>query len=167
MLNWVKFENFNSLPDQQNIDLYQFILSLIEFVEPFKLNDTIKIQIQIPKDTIISNWPDALRVVLYNMIVNAMKSTSQGEINLLFKQFSNDYEITVQDTGEGMSASMVDFLITGKSRDQVESLPKYKKGNGIGYQIIRHLVKIMNAELSIVSKENQGTKVSLKFKKMN
>jgi nitrate/nitrite-specific signal transduction histidine kinase len=62
-----------------------------------------------------------------------------------------------------MTASMVDFLITGKSRDEVESLPKYKKGNGIGYQIIRHLVKIMNAELSITSKENQGTKVTIIF----
>jgi signal transduction histidine kinase len=167
MLNWVKFENFNSLPSQQNIDLYQFIQSLIEFVEPFKLNDSIKIQNQIPKDSIITNWPDALRVVLYNMIVNAIKSTNQGEINILFNRTSNDYEIIIQDTGEGMNASMVDFLITGKSRDEVESLPKYKKGNGIGYQIIRHLVKIMNAEVSITSKEYQGTKVSLKFKKSN
>jgi signal transduction histidine kinase len=164
MLNWVKFENFNSLPNQQNIDLYEFIQSLIEFVEPFKLNNTVIIQNQIPKDIIISNWPDALRVVLYNIIVNAIKSTNQGEINVLFKQSSNDYEIIIQDTGEGMTASMVNFLITGKSRDEVESLPKYKKGNGIGYQIIRHLVKIMNTELSITSKENQGTKVSLKFK---
>jgi signal transduction histidine kinase len=167
MLNWVKFENFNSLPNQQNIDLYEFIQSLIEFVEPFKLNDTIKINNRIPKDTIIANWQDALRVVLYNMIVNAIKSTNQGEINVLFKKSSNDYEIIIQDTGEGMSASMVNFLITGKNRDEVESLPKYKKGNGIGYQIIRHLVKIMKSELSITSKENQGTKVSLKFINLN
>jgi signal transduction histidine kinase len=131
------------------------------------LNDIIKINNRIPKDTIIANWQDTLRVVLYNMIVNAIKSTNQGEINVLFKKSSNDYEIIIQDTGEGMSASMVNFLITGKNRDEVESLPKYKKGNGIGYQIIRHLVKIMKAELSITSKENQGTKVSLKFKKSN
>ena len=167
MLNWVKFENFNSLPNQQNIDFYQFIQSLIEFVELFKLNDTIIIQNQIPKDTIIPNWPDALRVVLYNIIVNAIKSTNQGEINVLFNRSSIDYEIIIQDTGEGMSASMVNFLITGKSRDEVESLPKYKKGNGIGYQIIRHLVKIINAQLSITSKENQGTEVSLKFKNLS
>jgi signal transduction histidine kinase len=101
------------------------------------------------------------------MIVNAIKSTNQGEINVLFKKSSNDYEIIIQDTGEGMSASMVNFLITGKNRDEVESLPKYKKGNGIGYQIIRHLVKIMKSELSITSKENQGTKVSLKFINLN
>jgi signal transduction histidine kinase len=101
------------------------------------------------------------------MIVNAIKSTNKGEINVLFKQSSNVYEIVIQDTGEGMSASMVNLLITGKNRDEVESLPKYKKGNGIGYQIIRHLVKIMKAKLSITSKENQGTEVSLKFKKSN
>jgi signal transduction histidine kinase len=167
MLNWVKFENFNSLPNQQNIDLHQFIHGLIDFVAPFKLNNTIKVQNLIPKDVVIANWPDALRVVVYNVIVNAIKSTKQGEINVQFKQSSIDYEIIIQDTGEGMSASMVDFLITGKSRDEVESMPKYKKGNGIGYQIIRHLVHIMNAELKITSKENQGTKVSLKFLNLN
>jgi two-component sensor histidine kinase len=62
-----------------------------------------------------------------------------------------------------MSASMIHYLITGHSKDQVELLPKYKKGNGIGYQIIRHLVKLMQAELHITSKENTGTDVRLKF----
>mgnify|MGYP000453721013 CR=1 FL=1 len=66
-----------------------------------------------------------------------------------------------------MNASMVQYLLTGISKDEVELLPKYKKGNGIGYQIIRHLVKIMKAKLSITSKENQGTEVSLKFKNLN
>ncbi len=163
MLNWVKFENYNSLPKQQSIDLYQFIQNLIEFVKPFKLNDSIEIQNQIPKNTIITNWPDALRVLIYNIIVNSIKSTNHGEIKVLFKQSAFYYEILIQDTGEGMSASMVDFLITGMNRDEVESLPKYKKGNGIGYQIIRHLVKIMKAKLSITSKENQGTEVTIIF----
>lgn len=164
MLNWVKFENINELPYQQSIDLHQFVQGLLEFVAPFSLNDKIKIQNQIPLDTVIVNWPDTLRVILYNIIVNAIKSTKQGEINLLYKHSFTDFEIIIQDTGEGMSDSMVHFLITGHSRDEVEFLPKYKKGNGIGYQIIRHLIKLMQAELHISSKENQGTVVTLKFK---
>ena len=62
-----------------------------------------------------------------------------------------------------MSASMVQYLITGTSKDAVELLPKYKKGNGIGYQIIRHLVKLMKADLSIESKEGIGSKISIDF----
>jgi signal transduction histidine kinase len=167
MLNWVKFENINELPNRQTIELHQFVQGLLEFVAPFKLNDSIQIENKIPLETEIVNWNDALRVILYNIIVNAIKSTKHGLIEVSYQSTASHYEIIFSDSGEGMSASMIHYLITGHSKDQVELLPKYKKGNGIGYQIIRHLVKIMNAELSIASKENQGTKVSLKFKNLN
>jgi len=59
---------------------------------------------------------------------------------------------------------MVQYLLTGISKDEVELLPKYKKGNGIGFQIIRHLVKLMKAEIQIKSFENKGTEIKLIFK---
>ncbi len=164
MLNWVKFENINELPNRQTIDLHQFVQGLLEFVAPFRLNDKIKIENKIPLDTEIANWPDALRVILYNIIVNAIKSTKNGFIAVSYYQTTTECTILIEDSGEGMSDSMVHYLLSGHSRDQVELLPKYKKGNGIGYQIIRHLVKLMQAELQITSKENKGTLVSLKFK---
>ena len=167
MLNWVKFENINELPNCQTIDLHHIVQGLLEFVAPFRLNDSIQIENKIPLETEIVNWNDALRVILYNIIVNAIKSTKNGLIEVSYQSTASHYEIIISDSGEGMSASMIHYLITGHSKDQVELLPKYKKGNGIGYQIIRHLVKIMNAEMSITSKENLGTKVSLKFKNLN
>ena len=33
------------------------------------------------------------------------------------------------------------LLVTGISKDEVENLPKYKKGNGVGYQIIRNIIR--------------------------
>jgi signal transduction histidine kinase len=167
MLNWVKFENINELPNRQTIDLHQFVQGLLEFVAPFRLNDKIKIENKIPLDIEIFNWPDALRVILYNIIVNAIKSTKKGLIEVSYHQTTTDCTIVIADSGEGMSESMVYYLLSGHSKDQVELLPKYKKGNGFGYQIIRHLVKLMQANLQITSKENMGTIVTLKFKTIN
>jgi len=99
--------------------------------------------------------------------VNAIKSTKKGFIEVSYHQTTTDCTIVIADSGEGMSESMVYYLLSGQSKDQVELLPKYKKGNGIGYQIIRHLVKLMQAELQITSKENEGTQVSLIFKIKN
>jgi signal transduction histidine kinase len=62
-----------------------------------------------------------------------------------------------------MSASMIQHLLKGKSKDEVEQIPKYKKGNGVGFQIIRNIVHLMNAHLEIESVENTGTKVSVIF----
>ena len=102
-------------------------------------------------------------VLLYNILINAVKSTKQGVIKVQFNQFDDHFTLQVIDSGEGMSVSMVQYLLTGTSKDAVELLPKYKKGNGIGYQIIRHLTKLMQADLSIQSKESSGTTITIKF----
>jgi signal transduction histidine kinase len=163
MLNWVKFDNIESLPNPQLIDLYQLVQDLIEFVEPFKEFPNVEIVNELPADTLIQGWPDSLRVLLYNILINAVKSTKQGVIKVQFNQFDDHFTLQVIDSGEGMSVSMVQYLLTGTSKDEVELLPKYKKGNGIGYQIIRHLVKLMKADLSIQSKEGSGTTITINF----
>ena len=95
--------------------------------------------------------------------MNAIKSTEKGVIAISIENRSNSYTIKIQDTGVGMSPSMAKFLITGKSKDEVENLPKYKKGNGVGYQIIRNIIKLMKARFVIESEENVGTTINLYF----
>lgn len=165
MLNWVKFDNTETLPKNQNIDLYLLMQNLIEFVEPFKELPEVQIVNEIPADTIIQGWPDPLRVLLYNILINSIKSTNNGFIKIQFNQNKNHFIIQIIDSGVGMNASMVEFLLSGISKDEVELHPKYKKGNGIGFQIIRHLVKLMKAEIQIISFENLGTEIKLIFKK--
>ena len=100
---------------------------------------------------------------MYNILMNAIKSTEKGFISISIEESKSGYIIKVQDTGVGMSASMAKYLITGKSKDEVENLPKYKKGNGVGYQIIRNIIKLMKAKLEIDSIENKGTTVRIFF----
>ena len=95
--------------------------------------------------------------------MNAIKSTELGVITISIDESKTGYTINIADTGVGMSTSMARYLITGKSKDEVEHLPKYKKGNGVGFQIIRNIIKLMKAKLDIDSKENIGTRVSISF----
>jgi signal transduction histidine kinase len=163
MLNWVKFDNTNKLLKSQELDLHQLIYNLIDFITPFIGGKDITLENNIPNDTKIINWPEALRVLMYNVLMNAIKSTEKGFISISIEESKAGYIIIVQDTGEGMSTSMANYLMTGKSKDEVDYLPKYKKGNGVGYQIIRNIVKLMKAKLMIESKENIGTTVSILF----
>ena len=163
MLNWVKFDNTNKLLNSQDVDLHKLIHDLVDFITPFIGEKEIRIENNIPLNTTIKNWPDALRVLMYNFLMNAIKSTEQGVIAISIENRSNSYTIKIQDTGLGMSPSMAKFLITGKSKDEVENLPKYKKGNGVGYQIIRNIIKLMKARFDIESEENVGTTINLYF----
>jgi signal transduction histidine kinase len=161
MLNWVKFDNTNKLLNSQEVDIHKLIYDLIDFITPFIEGKDISLENKIPIDTKIKNWPEPLRVLMYNILMNAIKSTEKGIISISIEESKAGYIIIVQDTGVGMSASMAKYLMTGKSKDEVEHLPKYKKGNGVGYQIIRNIVKLMKAKLMIESKENKGTTVSI------
>ena len=163
MLNWVKFDNVETLPNKQVVDLFTLVSDLVEFVEPFKQNNNLIIVNNIPQDLMIQNWPDSLRVLLYNLLVNGINNTDKGEISISYHATQNGYKIAVTDTGVGMNASKVQFLLKGKSRDDIEQIPKYKKGNGVGFQIIRHIVQLMNATMQIESTENIGTSVSVTF----
>ena len=162
MLNWVKFDNTNNLPNSQEVEISRLIHDLIGFITPFD-EKGIKIENRIPAHLNLRNWPDALRVLMYNILMNAVNSSEQGIISVSLIQDIKTYTIIIKDSGVGMSKSMAKYLMTGKSKDEVENIPKYKKGNGVGYQIIRNLVKLMKANLNIESKENFGTIVSVTF----
>jgi signal transduction histidine kinase len=163
MLNWVKFDNTNKLLNSQEVDIHKLIYDLIDFVTPFIEGKDISLENKIPIHTKVKNWPEALRVLMYNILMNAIKSTEVGIISISIEDSKSGYIIKVQDNGVGMSASMAKYLMTGKSKDEVEHLPKYKKGNGVGYQIIRNIIKLMKAKLEIDSIENKGTTVSIFF----
>ena len=164
MLNWVKFDNIETLPNPQSVDLYSLTNDLVEFVDPFKQNDQVQIINDIPDGLIIQNWADSLRVLLYNLIVNAIHSTTKGSIHISYKPIENGYQVIVSDTGIGMNESMVQYLLKGKSKVEVEQIPKYKKGNGVGFQIIRNIVQLMQSNLVIESEVNKGTIVRINFK---
>ena len=161
MLNWVKFDNIETLPNRQTVDLYSLTNDLVEFVKPFKQNEQVQIINEIPDGLIIQNWADSLRVLLYNLIVNAINNTQSGTIKISYSGLSNGYKISVTDTGIGMNDSMIQYLLKGKNKDEIEQIPKYKQGNGVGFQIIRNIVLLMNATIEIESQETKGTTVSI------
>lgn len=164
MLNWVKFDNIETLPSKQHFDLSILVNDLVDFVHPFIENKKVELVNQIKSETFIHNWPDSLRVLLYNLIVNAIKATSKGKIEIGYKVIDDGYLIYVKDTGSGMNASLIQYLKSGNLMDEgFEHNSKFKSGNGVGYQIIRNLIKLMNADLDIESIEHQGTTIHVMF----
>lgn len=164
MLNWVKFDNIETLPKKQKFDLSVLVTDLLDFVSPFIDNKDIQLINHIPSECNIDNWPDSLRVLLYNLIINAIKATNKGFIEIGFKQLKDGYIIYVKDTGMGMNAALINHLTNGNIMDSsFDHNKKFKSGNGVGYQIIRNVIKLMNAHIDIESVENNGTTINVIF----
>jgi len=166
LLSWVKFDAINQLDQKQLVDIHLLFESIVDFVLPFKQSDQVSIVNNIPKGIVIKGWHDPMRVLFYNLIMNSIRSTPKGSIEISAVSNANVVTISIKDSGVGMRESMISYLLTGiKPKDNFVT-PKYKTGNGVGYQIIRNLVKLIFADLKIVSKVGVGTEVQIVLTKL-
>jgi signal transduction histidine kinase/CheY-like chemotaxis protein/HPt (histidine-containing phosphotransfer) domain-containing protein len=129
--------------------------------------DTKPINFMIHADENIPStlFGDDLRIkqVLSNLLSNAFKYTDTGEI--LFSvsvENADDIEeqviliFRVQDTGQGMTREQLDNLFEEYTRFNPE-VNRNTEGVGLGMAITRHLVEMMNGDISIESEPGKGT----------
>ena len=107
-----------------------------------------------------------LEKMFLNIIKNAIDYTPRGgDIDVSVKKNKNKLEIIVQDTGIGISPDDLPYVTEAfykadKVRGQEDG------GSGLGLSIVSEIVKSHGGVLSIVSKLNCGTTVSVIFPMM-
>jgi signal transduction histidine kinase len=98
-----------------------------------------------------------IQQVLINLILNSIQAMSQGGKIYLKTQHKDDHiEMVVKDTGSGIPdeniGKIFDPLFTTKS-----------KGIGLGMYVVKMLTEKNNGSVSVHSRENIGTTVTLAF----
>lgn len=108
--------------------------------------------------------------ILVKLIGNAIKFTpSGGRIVFAIRQMGDvkdgcaEYEISVKDTGIGMSQTFQEHMFEAFERERT-STESGIKGTGLGLTIVKKLVDIMNGTITINSELGQGTEVLLCFR---
>ncbi len=106
-----------------------------------------------------------LRQVLYNLLSNAAKFTTNGKVALMVKKEMLDLHgtdapgmitFTVQDTGIGMSSHQQQQLFQPFSQGDASTTKKYG-GTGLGLAISRHFCHMMGGEIFVRSEPGVGS----------
>ena len=97
------------------------------------------------------DW-ERISQVLVNLITNAIKFTSVGEIHFGFQKKADMVQFYISDTGKGIPAERVATIFQrfGKIDDFVQ-------GTGLGLTICRMLVEKMGGRIWVRSKHGNGT----------
>lgn len=111
--------------------------------------------------------PNRLRQVLLNLIGNAVKFTKKGEVLLKVSpgpKTAKGREIIfeVTDTGIGMSMAQLANLFE-RFNQADSSITKEYGGTGLGLNITKRLVELMDGSINVESKEHVGTKFTIKI----
>lgn len=123
-------------------------------------NKTIRIINQVPNDLkAVSADPQRLEQVLYNLIGNAIKYTSEGKIVISAGVVDDLVRVQVVDTGQGIPAEHLEHIFEPLIQaGQDES--RYRQGAGLGLSISRQLIELMGGSLYVSSQPMVGTTFS-------
>ncbi len=134
------------------------VTELTEIARPAKLY----LKFKKPKKSLskIIAAQDKVRMVLSNLIGNAIKFTDKGGVTVLVKEKEKDIIVDVKDTGTGIPKKDLKKLF--KKFSQVDaSISRSGKGTGLGLYISKRIVDKLGGKIWIDSKGlGKGTTVS-------
>ncbi|MDX2096769.1 MAG: response regulator [Leptolyngbyaceae cyanobacterium bins.59] len=157
--------------NERNLDLYQFLTTLIETWQTKVLGRGLDFQFcqspDVPRYIRVDEGK--LHQVLIHLLENALKFTTTGGISLRVTISGHQPTPTipctlifeVEDTGPGIASEEQDNLFQAFS--QTETGRKSEQGLGLGLLLSHQFVQLMGGHIRLTSASNQGTIVRVQL----
>ncbi|MGB4843764.1 MAG: ATP-binding protein, partial [Ferruginibacter sp.] len=164
ILNWIKYQNENRRLAKEEFVVHDMINQIFSVLNSMAHQKKLNLVNQVNSNIRINQYFEPLKILIYNLVTNAIHFSEKGSIVIDTAMTDEKTIISVTDEGSGMTQDQIknimadQFIISSANVDN-------KKGNGLGYLIIKDLLKMMNAKLSIESEKGKGTKVFVELPK--
>jgi signal transduction histidine kinase/ActR/RegA family two-component response regulator len=134
------------------LHLIPVINAVSESIHPIAQAKAIQFQSLLdPNVAQVTGDADRLQQVLWNLLSNAVKFTpSGGRIEIRLEQVNSMAQITVSDTGAGISADFLPYVFE-RFRQADGTSTRANGGLGLGLAIVRHLVEMHNGTVYATS----------------
>ena len=136
----------------------------INVVRPTAEAKGIQIEVDFePEPLAVPGDANRLQQVFWNLLSNAVKFTpANGKVTVRLRQVNSEVEITVVDTGQGISPEFLPFVFD-RFRQADSTSTRQHGGLGLGLAIARHLVEIHGGSIS-ASSEGDGSGANFKVR---
>ncbi|HKO62350.1 MAG TPA: PAS domain-containing sensor histidine kinase, partial [Pyrinomonadaceae bacterium] len=151
--------------DVGSVDPAAVTEAAINVVRPAVDAKGIKLQVILdPRTGPVSGDPERLQQVLWNLLSNAVKFTPKGgHIQVRLARVNSNVEITVSDTGEGISAEFLPYVFERFSQAD-NTTTRMHRGLGLGMAITKHIVELHGGTIHVISPGvGQGSSFILKL----
>jgi signal transduction histidine kinase/CheY-like chemotaxis protein len=133
------------------VSLATVICDAVDSIRPSAAARGIELHLDVDEGPVVNADPDRLQQVLWNLLSNACKFTSEGgRIDVTLRADRKRATITVADTGVGISADFLPYVFD-RFRQAEQGFTRSHGGLGLGLAIVHHLVEMHGGEVTAAS----------------
>ena len=156
-----KLENQEIQEKHETFPLNEALAECVIEFEPLLEKKNLALNCDFDDVTVFSS-KSLLEIVWNNLISNAIKFTPDGgKIDILLKRKDKNVEITVIDTGCGMTsevgAKIFEKFYQGDASHSTQ-------GNGLGLALVKKVIDILGGEIAVQSEINKGSTFTILLK---
>lgn len=156
LLFWInsQMENFDRAV--KSFSVQEIIDNEVEHYQEQATQKGIKLISNVPKDVLASADPGSVRIVVRNLITNAIKFSGTNDvIEASAEKYGQEVLIRVKDTGAGMTTEQASKLFKSKVDSQTGT--HNESGTGMGLLFCKDLVEKCNGRIWVTSKQGAGS----------
>ncbi len=162
VLDYSKIEAGRVELEHAPVDLRSVVESVLDLCAPQALDKRLELGFLVDPDIPSLVLGDATRIrqVLINLVGNALKFTSSGEVFVSLQHAAHHpphLHFSVRDTGIGIPADRMDRLFKPFSQVDSASTTRRFGGTGLGLAIAHRLTELMHGRMWVESEIAQGS----------
>ncbi|MDR0521825.1 MAG: response regulator [Planctomycetaceae bacterium] len=157
ILDFAKLKNKELELNLKPVDLKVIVQTVIALSKPqTKSKDVALISNIDPALPMINADENRIQQILYNLIGNAVKFTSKGQVVVSAKAADGKIAVSVQDTGIGIAEDQFEKIF--ESFEQADgSASRIYGGTGLGLPITKKLVELHGGTITVQSTPGEGS----------
>lgn len=163
ILNFSKIEAKKVDLERVNFNLRSLIEDVADLMSAAANNKGLEIITHVEKDIpqVLIGDPGRVRQIITNLVNNAIKFTSYGQVFLHIKLEKDDdglyfVNFSIKDSGIGIDQSKIGSMFTKFTQADMSTTRKYG-GTGLGLSICRELTELMHGKIGVESELGKGS----------
>lgn len=166
ILDISKIEAGKMILNYDSFNLYDLLGELENLFSVTLQHKRLDFSVSIDADVPSSLYADEVRLrqILFNLVGNAIKFTSQGGIKVNVSatpaagcgDTHSDIVITIEDSGIGIASDQLEDIFSAFEQQRGQQTASYG-GTGLGLSICRNLLAMMDGNISVTSEIDKGS----------
>jgi len=166
LLYWANSQQKGIQANLREVDLPEVVEEVLSVSHFLATEKNICIRHSSPANRKIYADPDHVRIIVQNLVGNAIKFTPKtGIIRIDYTEDGQYLQIHVRDSGVGITQEQISQILNSQQQHASSRGTNNEKGTGLGLLLVRRFAEINQAQLQIQSIAGEGSDFGIRFRK--